>query len=107
MLLLASASVGIQRVTVPAMTAKTVVSGAVTALDRVGTGWGYASGGKLFICNATLQSCQPTATGPSGTVLQILADPKDSGKLYALTSASLVHHSDDGGKSWSLLVKGQ
>jgi hypothetical protein len=103
-LLLASAA-GIDEVTLPAISSSTIVSAAVTSLDRHGDGYVYAtSDGQLHLCDAQLAACQ-TVAGPGGAIGQVLSDPDDPASLYVLTTASDVFHTEGDG-SWELLIDG-
>jgi hypothetical protein len=102
--LLASAT-GIEQVTLPAITATTVVTANVTSLDRHGDGYVYAtSDGQLHLCDAPLSACD-AKPGPGGSIAQVLSDPDDLESLFVLTSQADVFHSHGDG-AWEMLIDG-
>jgi len=106
--LLASKAGGVERVTVPAMTAKTLKNVQASALCRHGKGVMIGTyDTKLHVCDGDAGSCQ-TIAGPGGQrVLQCLVDPANVERMYVLLAGSAIHHSDDGGKTWALIVAGK
>lgn len=106
--LLASQADGIERVTVPAMTAKSLTKDAISGMCRHGAGIMYGtSDGKLHVCDADAASCATIAGPPGKVTLQCLVDAAKTARMYVLVSGSVVYHSDDAGKTWELIANGQ
>jgi photosystem II stability/assembly factor-like uncharacterized protein len=85
-------------------TSDTLLTDSVTCIDRVQSGYGYGTDdGRIFLCSSSLADCEEW-DGPDSEVVLHLLGGADAASLYVLTSASEVHHTDDGGVTWERIA---
>ena len=104
-LLIASGS-SVQRYDVASGQSDSVLSDAATGIDWGTDGWlvGLASG-DVLVCDATFD-CTGWDGPEAGAVLHLLGDA-DPMHMTVLTSDAEVHHTEDGGATWELVVAGE
>ncbi len=102
----AAGSSGIEELRGPDLDSTTVVSGSVHSLDAGPLGLLYSDSEGLHSCAADFGGCT-TWPGPSGvTPTHVLQDPDALDHLYVLDTGSSVHHTEDGGETWTVIVEG-
>lgn len=84
----------------------TVVTGRVHSLDAGPKGLIYSNDDGIHSCAADFSDCTTWPAPPSTTPFHVLQDPGALDHLYVLHTSSTVHHTEDGGESWSVIVDG-
>ncbi len=97
----------LDRYELPAGTATTVLNDMATAIDRGGDEWLVGlSDGNLLRCDLGFGDCAPWDGPGAGAVLHLLADEEPE-HMTVLTATAQVHHTEDSGATWELVVEGE
>jgi len=104
-LLVASGS-SVQRYDVASGQSESVLSEPAAGIDRGAGGWLVGlSGGDVLVCDAAFDCASWDGPG-AGAVLHLLGDD-DPAHMTVLTAQAEVHHTEDSGATWQLVVTGE
>ncbi len=105
--LLVATGAALQRYTLPDGTSEDILAEAATAIDRAEDGWLVGlSDGDLLVCDPAFVACEPWDGPGAGAIVHLLAD-EDPAHMTVLTATAQVHHTEDSGATWELVVEGE
>lgn len=104
--LLVATGSSVERYDVGAGQSSSALSESASAIDRAPDGWlvGLAYG-DVMKCDATFDTCT-TWDGPDASAIVHLLGDDNPDHMWVLTAGAEVHHTEDAGATWTLVVEG-